>query len=280
MQKRTLTAILSGCILTGLLSGCGNAAVSAPEDTDTAASLTVFAAASMTESLNEIAEMYQTVAPDIEIRYNFDSSGTLKTQIQEGADCDIFISASQKAMNQLDITADPAVNVEGLDFINEATHCDLLQNEVVLIAPEDSDTPISSFLDLESDTVSLIALGNSDVPVGQYAQEIFENMGIWDALNASGKITFGTNVKDVTTQVAQGAVDCGVVYATDAAAEPKVKVIATAGADLHEPAVYPAAVLSTSKHAQAAEDFLTYLKGEDCAAVFEQAGFTVLPQES
>ena len=237
--------------------------------------LVVFAAASMTESLNAIADMYKEVAPNVTLTLNFDSSGTLKTQIEEGADADIFISAGQKQMNELDITADAAINTDGLDFVLADTRFDLLTNTVVLIVPEGSDKDITSFDDIATDKVSLIALGNSDVPVGQYAEDVFTYLGTWDQLNNDSKITFGTNVKEVLSQVEAGAVDCGVVYISDVADSVGVKVAAVAPEGSHKPVNYPAAVLNISKNVEAATAFLDYLRSDDCTAVFEAIGFAV-----
>ena len=236
--------------------------------------IVVFAAASMTDTMNEIAEMYKAVEPDVNIVYNFDSSGTLKTQIQEGADCDIFISAAQKQMNQLDINGGDE-NTEGLDFVDTDTRFDLVSNSVVLITPVGNPAGVESFEDLASDKVSLIALGNSDVPVGQYSEEIFNYMGIWDQLNSEGKITFGSNVREVLAQVEEGAVDCGVVYSTDAATTDMVEVVASAPEGSHQDVTYPAAVLKTSKNPEAAKAFIDYLKTDECIKVFEKAGFVI-----
>lgn len=236
--------------------------------------IVVFAAASMTDTMNEIAEMYKAVEPDVNIVYNFDSSGTLKTQIQEGADCDIFISAAQKQMNQLDVNGGDE-NTEGLDFVDADTRFNLVSNSVVLITPVGNPADVESFEDLASDKVSLIALGNSDVPVGQYSEEIFNYMGIWDQLNSEGKITFGSNVREVLAQVEEGAVDCGVVYSTDAATTDKVEIAATAPEGSHQDVTYPAAVLKTSKNPEAAKAFIDYLKTGECTEVFEKAGFVI-----
>ena len=236
--------------------------------------IVVFAAASMTDTMNEIAEMYKTINPDVDIVYNFDSSGTLKTQIQEGADCDIFISAAQKQMNQLDVNGGEE-NTEGLDFVDSETRFDLVSNSVVLITPVGNPAGVESFDDVATDKVSLIALGNSDVPVGQYSEEIFNYMGIWDQLNSESKITFGSNVREVLAQVEEGAVDCGVVYSTDAATTDKVEIAAAAPEGSHQDVTYPAAVLKTSKNPEAAKAFIDYLKTGECTEVFEKAGFVI-----
>ncbi len=246
----------------------------APADTDAEpVTLNVFAAASMTETLTEIQEMYKEVAPNVTLVFNFDSSGTLKTQIQEGADCDVFISAAQKQMNQLDKDADPEVNTEGLDYVLEGTRVNLLENKVVLAVPEGNPKGIESFEDLGTDKLSLLALGNEDVPVGQYSTEILTNLGILDSLEADGKITYGSNVKEVTTQVSEAAADAGIIYATDAFSAG-LTVVDQAGADLCKQVIYPAAVLNISQNQEAAEAFLDYLKTDDCMSVFEAVGFT------
>ncbi|NLL36649.1 MAG: molybdate ABC transporter substrate-binding protein [Fretibacterium sp.] len=229
-----------------------------------------FAAASMTETLNQIAELYKKSDPSVKLVFNFDSSGTLKTQIQEGADCDVFISAAQKQMNQLDIESDQ--NPDGLDFVAPGTRFNLLENKVVLIVPKENPAGVKSFEDIGSESVKLIALGNDDVPVGQYSREILTNMGIWDSIQS--RVTFGSNVKEVTTQVAEGAVDCGIVYATDAHSAG-LEVVAEAPAEaLKTPVVYPAAVMKSSKNPKAAQSFLSYLKGSDCTAIFKSVGFS------
>jgi molybdate transport system substrate-binding protein len=239
--------------------------------------VTVFAAASMTESMNEIAGLYKAVAPDVEIVYNFDSSGTLKTQIQEGADCDIFISAGQRQMNQIDITADPKVNTDKLDFVLPGTRFDIVSNRVVLIVPKGKNPKgIKDFADVATDKVSLVALGNSDVPVGQYSEEIYKKLGVWDQLNEQKKISFASNVKEVLTQVEAGAVDCGVVYSTDAATSSGVEIVADAPAGSHAPITYPAAILSRTKDEAAAKAFVEFLKSDASKNVFRRIGFAAL----
>ena len=238
--------------------------------------LIVFAAASMTETMNQIAEMYKAVAPNVTLIYNFDSSGTLKTQIQEGAECDLFISAGQKQMNQLDITADPEVNTDKLDFVLEGTRINLLENRVTLCVPEGNPKDIKSFDDLADKLKAgsvLMAMGNSDVPVGQYTQKILAFYGLdEEKLAKDGVITYGTNVKEVTTQVTEASVDCGVVYCTDAFSAGLTPVD-YATKEMCGQVIYPAAVLNISRNQEAAKEFLAYLQTEDAMKVFEAVGF-------
>lgn len=282
MKKRLIAGLLVGAMAVSLL-GCGASKTeevpaaddSATEETAKAepVTLNVFAAASMTETLTEIQEMYKEVASNVTLVFNFDSSGTLKTQIQEGADCDLFISAAQKQMNQLDKDADPEVNTEGLDYVLEGTRVNLLENKVVLAVPDGNPKDIESFEDLETDRLSLLALGNEDVPVGQYSTEILTNLDILDSLEAEGKITYGSNVKEVTTQVSEAAADAGIIYATDAFSAG-LTVVDQAEGDLCKQVIYPAAVLNISKNPEAAKEFLAYLQTDTCMQVFEAVGFT------
>ncbi|MCC2826009.1 molybdate ABC transporter substrate-binding protein [Faecalicatena orotica] len=287
MRKKVIAGLLAGALAVSML-GCGSKQaeeIPAAEETtgaeDTAAeetaeadpvTLNVFAAASMTETLTEIQEMYKEVAPNVTLVFNFDSSGTLKTQIQEGADCDVFISAAQKQMNQLDKDADPGVNTDGLDYVLEGTRVNLLENKVVLAVPDGNPKDIQNFEDLGTNKLSLLALGNEDVPVGQYSNEILTNLGILDSLEAAGKITYGSNVKEVTTQVSEAAADAGIIYATDAFSA-KLTVVDQAGSDLCRQVIYPAAVLNVSKNQEAAKEFLAYLQTDTCMKVFEAVGF-------
>ena len=251
----------------------------AEETADTAENVevVVFAAASMTETLTEISEMYKEVAPNVTLTFNFDSSGTLKTQIQEGAACDLFISAGQTQMNQLDINADPEVNTEGLDFVDEDSRVDILENRVTLCVTPDNEAGLESFDDMAAalqDGSILMAMGNSDVPVGQYTQRILEYYGLnEEELAASGVISYGSNVKEVATQIAEGSVDCGVIYCTDAYSEG-LNIVDYATEDMCGQVIYPAAVLKTAAHPEEAQAFLDYLQTDECMAVFEEVGFS------
>lgn len=249
--------------------------VSAQDKETKPTELIVFAAASMTESMNKIAEMYKEVAPNVKIVYNFDSSGTLKTQIQEGADCDIFISAGQKQMNQLDIDASPEDNTEKLDFVLQDSRFNIVENSPVMIVPIGSTKDIQSFEDVMTDKVEMVALGNSDVPVGQYSEEIYTNLGIWDALNAENKISFASNVKEVLAQVEAAAVDCGVVYSTDASTAKGIKVVAKPPKDSYKEIKYPAAIMNHTANLEAAEAFVEFLKGPESTKILEENGFII-----
>ena len=238
----------------------------------------VFAAASMEATLTEIADLHKEVAPNVTLTFTFDSSGTLKTQIEEGAPCDIFISAAQKQMNQLD-SADTTGTNEGLDFVYSDTRIDLVENKVVLAVPDDNPKDIQSFQDLATDKLSLLCLGNDDVPVGAYSLQILDTLGIDIAgLEADGKVTYASNVSEVANQVKEGAVDCGIIYATDAFTY-ELNVVDKAAADMCDQVIYPAAVMKsgTTEAAEAAQAFLDYIHTDaDAIAILEGVGFTVL----
>ena len=278
---RKIFAMLIAALMVLSLTACAAPATEETADAETVpeaepVELIVFAAASMTETMNQIAEMYKTVAPNVTLTYNFDSSGTLKTQIQEGAECDLFISAGQKQMNQLDITADSEVNTDKLDFVLEGTRINLLENRVTLCVPEGNPKDIKSFDDLADKLKEgsvLMAMGNSDVPVGQYTKKILAFYGLdEEKLAKDGVITYGTNVKEVTTQVTEASVDCGVVYCTDAFSAGLTPVD-YATKEMCGQVIYPAAVLNISGNQEAAKEFLAYLQTDEAMKVFEAVGF-------
>lgn len=274
MRKKGLITALS-MLLALSLAACGFSAAETSGEAET--ELVVFAAASMTETLTEIRELYKEVHPNVQVTFNFDSSGTLKTQIQEGAACDLFISAGQKQMNQLDITADPEVNTEGLDYVDESTRIDILKNKVTLCVTQDNEAGLTSFDDMAAalkDGSVLMAMGNSDVPVGQYTQKILDYYGLSEEeLAAAGVISYGTNVKEVTAQISEGSVDCGVIYCTDAFSAG-LDIVDYATAEMCGQVIYPAAVLKGSAHPEEAKAFLDFLMEADSMAVFENVGFS------
>ena len=239
--------------------------------------LIVFAAASMTETLTEIGSLFMEQNPNVTIQFNFDSSGTLKTQIQSGADCDVFISAGQKQMNQLDKDASADVNTEGLDFVLAGSRFNILENKVTLVVPEGNPKNILSFDDLAAglrDGSVLLAMGNSDVPVGQYTQKLLKYYELdEDALAAAGCLTYGTNVKEVTTQVSEAVVDCGVIYCTDAFSAG-LTIVDYATAEMCGQVISPAAVLNISQNAESAQAFLDFCRTPEATAIFEAVGFS------
>ena len=297
-MKKKMVSMLLACVMGLSLVACGSGKEATNESTsddaavedtaeDTAedeateevekTEVTVFAAASMTETLTEIEALYEAENENIDLIFNFDSSGTLKTQIQEGAVCDLFISAGQKQMDQLDITADAEVNTEGLDYVLEETRIDILENKVTLCVSDTSEAGIETFDDWANafkEGTILMAMGNSDVPVGQYTQKILAYYELSEEeLAGAGVISYGSNVKEVTTQVSEGSVDCGVIYCTDAyPAGLTVQDYATA--EMCGQVIYPAAVLKTSEHQDEAKAFLDYLQTDVCMEIFENVGFS------
>ena len=274
-MKRRICAIMLALLLVLVSSACGKAQKNDTPTTNT--ELIVFAAASLTETLTELGNAYMAENENITIVFNFDSSGTLKTQIQEGADCDIFISAGQKQMNQLDINADSSVNTDGLDFVLADTRTDILENKVALSIPDNNPANINSYDDLIAGLKAgniMLAMGNSDVPVGQYAQKILAYYELdEDELAQSGCITYSSNVKEITSQISESSVDCGIIYQTDAFSAG-LTVVDTATAEVCGQVIYPAAVLSISKNTDAAKAVLGYLESDAADTVFEAVGFT------
>ncbi len=275
MKARKPLALLLAMTLVLALAASPAALAAASGKTE----LIVFAAASMTETLTALKAKYEEANPGVTITCNFDSSGTLKTQIQEGADCDLFISAAPKQMNALDASCDKEKNPDGLDFVLQDSRVDLLENKVALVVPEGNPKKIESFdqlAELLKDGKVFMAMGNSDVPVGQYTQKILAFYDLKEEdLAKAGLLTYGTNVKEVTTQVKEGSVDCGVVYGTDAFSAG-LEVVDTATRDMCGQVIYPAAVLNISKNPEAARAFLDYLTGDEAKEVFESVGFTAV----
>ena len=236
----------------------------------------VFAAASLEATLTEIADLYKEVAPEVTLTFSFESSGTLRTQIIEGAVCDLFISAGQSQMNDLEA----GQNDTGADFVYADTRIDFVENKVVLAVPDDNPKDIQAFSDLAGDKLSLLCIGNDDVPVGSYSLEILDTLGIDIAqLESDGKVTYASNVTEVANQVKEGAVDCGIIYATDAYTY-ELTVVDQATADMCSQVIYPAAVMKSGSGEAAeaaAQAFLDYLHTDESAiAVLEGVGFTVL----
>ena len=273
-MKKYLALLLALC-LTFSLAACGgktDSSADAAGDTQTGDNATeqpadepveliVFAAASMTETMNTLKETYQQAHPNVTITYNFDSSGTLLKQMDA-------VDGSLKD--------DTEKNPDGLDLIVTDSRVDLLENKVTLTVPEGNPKGIESFDQLAELLKSgdvLLAMGNSDVPVGQYTLKIFDHYGLDEAaLAASGVLTYGSNVKEVTSQVSEAAADCGIIYATDAFSAG-LTVVDSATPEMCGQVIYPAAILE-GEHEEAAQTFLDFLKTDEAMQVFASVGFS------
>lgn len=271
MKKEIIrrAAMVTAVAMLAVLTACGQTESKGEKETGEknegkkpVTELTVLAAASMTDAMQEIGEAYQETHENIEITYQFDSSGTLKTQIEEGAPADIFISAATKQMDEL---------VQG-ELVAKDSVFPWLENKVVLIVPKDSEDGPDSFEDAAEEEVPMIAIGNEDVPVGQYTQTIYQNLGLWEDIQA--KANLASNVRQVLDWVATGNAPCGVVYATDAQIEENVKVVCEAPKGSCDPVIYPAGMVSASKEKEASAEFLEYLKTEAVSEILEAYGFT------
>ena len=289
-MKKYLSLLLALC-LTLSLAACGSKADTSANAADGSQTqdnapteapagepveLIVFAAASMTETMNQLKEMYEQNNPNVTLSFNFDSSGKLLTQIEEGALCDLFISAAPKQMNALDgsLKDDAEKNPNGQDMLLEGSRLNLLENKVTLAVPEGNPKGIESFdqlVGLLQNGEVMLAIGNSDVPVGQYTQKIFAFYGI-DEAAITDQLTYGNNVKEVSTQVTEAAADCGIIYATDAFSAG-LTVVDSATAEMCGQVIYPAAVLKDGQ-TEAAQAFLDYLQTEEAMAVFQSVGFS------
>lgn len=264
-MKRWLGVFLAAVMMAVCLTGCGNGKPAASSSTGSGKiELHVSAAASLTDVMKELAASYEKEHPDVTITFNFGSSGALQQAIENGGSADLFFSAAQKQMDALDKAGS----------LEPGTRRDLLVNEVVLIVPKDSTKNITSFDDILSSKVTHIALGEpKGVPVGQYAEEVFNSMGILSGVKNIA--VYASDVRQVLAWTESGEADCGVVYATDAAISDKVKVVATAPAGSHKPIVYPAAILRDSQQKEAAADFLSFVSSTDSGLVFQKYGFTM-----
>lgn len=288
LTRRQLLGGAAALAATAALAACGSAGSAGRDGADSSASgpskaaggktrtLTVFAAASLTESLQQIGRLFERKHKGVTVKFNFDSSGTLCTQIAEGAKADVFFSAAEKQMDQLDGGLD---GQEGAGMVDYATRVDLLQNKVVLCVPKGNPKDVKSFDGLAKALAAhkvLMAMGNADVPVGQYTQKILTHYGLDEAaLAQAGCISYGSNVKEVASQVREASVDCGVVYATDAKAESLAQVDAATDAMCGRVA-YPVAALKAGPEPRLAAEFVDFLQTKAARRRFEDAGFTAL----
>ena len=273
MKKKILAALTAGILTTGLMTGTVFAAdTEVKGDENLKGEVYAFIAACLSNSMEEIQKDFNELYPNVTIYYSTDSSGTLQTQIEEGARCDLFFSAADKQMD--------ALTEEKLT--KEDTVKDLLENKVVLIRPKDGETKVTGFENITD--AENMALAGEDVPVGQYSREIFSNLGIMDDVNKM-EINECKNVTDVLAAVSEGSNEVGVVYATDAASvTDKVDIIAEAPADsLKTPVLYPVGLIEDKEASEddtrAAEDFLDYVESDAAIKVFEDYGFTAYEAE-
>ncbi len=226
--------------------------------------LTISAASSLKDVLEEIKTAYEEEKSNIAITYNFGSSGSLQQQIEQGANVDIFISASVKQMDAL----------KSKELVIEDTLRQFLENEVVLITPKDSSV-ISDFKDLSDGKVKKVGLGEpKSVPAGQYGEEVLKALDIFSTVKS--KAVYGKDVKEVLTWVETGNADAGIVYETDARVSDKVKIAAKAPKGSHKPVLYPAAVIKSSKNADMAKNFINFLYSSKAKPTFEKYGFKFL----
>ena len=225
--------------------------------------LTILAAASLTDVCDELKVQFEKQTPSVTISISYGGSGALQTQIEEGAPADVFMSAAMKQMT--------ALNDEGL--MDSDSIVQLLENKVVMIVPKESDMSVSSFEDAATDAVAMIGLGEpGSVPVGQYSEEIFESLGILDAVKE--KANYGSDVRTVLSWVETAAVDCGVVYATDAYTSEDVKIVCEAPEGSCSKVLYPVGVVAASEHPGEAAAWLAFIQSEASMELFESYGFS------
>ena len=287
-MKKQICLVMAAMMAAGMLAGCDRSAkettAAATEATTTAAETTaekttakettaasgeeteilVAAAASLKNAYEDkLIPMFEEANPGVTVKGTYDSSGKLQTQIEEGLDADVFMSAAKKQMIALD--------EEGM--IASDTITDLLENKIVLIVPTGNEKKLEKFEDIEK--ADSIALGDpASVPAGQYSEEALTNLGIWDKIQ--DKVSFGTNVTEVLNQVAAASADAGIVYATDAASmADKVEVVAEAPeGSLSEKVIYPVAVVKGTAHEEVAKEFVAFLQTDKAITVFEDYGFS------
>ena len=224
--------------------------------------LTILAAASLTDVCTQLKNEYEKQNPDVKLLFSFGGSGALQAQIEAGAPCDVFISASTKQMNAL----------VQKNLMEEGSVSNLLQNKVVLILPKDSKLELSSFEELAKPEIKMIAIGEpGSVPVGQYSKAICENLGIWN--DVSKKANFASDVRTVLSWVEESACDCGIVYETDVAVSKKIRVVAKAPEGSCPPVIYPVGIVKTSRQKAAAKKFEDFLFSKRVSEIYSKAGF-------
>jgi len=254
-----LTLTLQGKLLRTSVEGV----VSTPPDIPSS-TLLIAVAASLQDAIEELDPMFESAHPTVTVNYNFAASGALQQQIEQGAPIDLFISAATRQMDAL----------QEKNLIVSDTRRDLLTNSLVLVVPRNSTVELTDFQQLTKSDVSRISMGEPrSVPAGQYAEELFKNLDIWEQLQP--KLVFGNSVRNVLGTVESGNAEAGVVYATDAKISDQVTPVATAASNLHAPIVYPMAITAASQNQQAARTYADFLTSSQAQAVFEEYGFGI-----
>ncbi|BAY86627.1 molybdenum ABC transporter periplasmic molybdate-binding protein [Calothrix parasitica NIES-267] len=263
MDRRPFVTLISWIVISFLtVVGCNQVTSTTNSQT---VELTVSAAASMQDALSEVAKAYQQEYQNTKITYNFASSGTLTQQIKQGAPVDVFISANEKFMDEL----------EKKKLLLSDTRKNFLKNNIVLIVPKkDNINNISNFQQLKNPDIKRFSIGEPEsVPAGQYAKQVLDNLEIYDKIKP--KTVFAKNVRQVLSYVGSGNVDAGIVYATDAKISNKVIVVATASENNHKPIIYPVAAIKRSKNPEAAKDFIQFLFRNSAKNTFKKYGFQI-----
>nr|WP_295973102.1 molybdate ABC transporter substrate-binding protein [uncultured Bacillus sp.] len=236
----------------------------AQSDSKEKVELTISAAASLKDALDVIQTDYQEDHPEVTLKFNYGSSGSLQKQISEGAPVDLFFSAAEDKFDQL-VEEGSITKEDGVD---------LLGNELVLIVPKESDAAVNSFEHLATAELNQLSIGTPEtVPAGQYAKESLEKLQVWDKIES--KVVFAKDVRQVLSYVETGNVDAGIVYKTDALISDKTKIVATADPSTHTPIIYPVGVIKESAHFKEAKEFYNYLQSDAALKVFEEYGFTI-----
>jgi molybdate transport system substrate-binding protein len=248
MRRCVLSLLLIGCLVTG----CRNAGSEA---------VTIYAAASAREAIDHLAKDF-TDETGVVVKAEYRASSELARQIEEGAPADLFLSADEPWMDEL----------EKRELIEQ--RCDLLANRLVVIVPADSRVEIKSLRDLTQPEVRRIALGAPEVPVGRYARQALTTAGLWDQVK--DRVLSGGDVSATLRYVTRGEADAGIVYSTDAAGGAKVRPVLDISPEMHSPIRYPLAVVRRQPVKPGASRFRDYLASDKARAVFERAGFTFL----
>jgi molybdate transport system substrate-binding protein len=234
------------------------------QDSSQPSSLLIAAATSLQQALQEITQLYKQTGIEGKANYNFGASGALQQQIEQGAPVDIFISAATKQMDAL----------QQKDLLVAGTRQNLLTNRLVLIIPKTATNKLTDFSQLVQPEIKRISIGEPrSVPAGQYATEVLKNLGVLEQVQA--KFVLGSSVKSVLASVESGDADAGTVYLTDAKSSDKVAIAAIADEQLHDPIIYPIAILKSSKTIVAGKQYLEFLQSNPAKAVFEKYGFGI-----